>query len=210
MNPMTGSSRNATRVGLGCASLAALLTLVSCGDSLAPTASDQSTPEPAAKRRVSSGTVASSDLGSGDGFIVERADKGVRSITVSIGPAGGRLVVGNAKDKTKDDLRVAFIVPEGALTQTAEITMNVTGEILSDLVVDFEPSGLRFSPWASLHITIGTDRVDFRPKTLAVVHISSTASEEIVDSIVRHKRESDVFNIWTDVPGFSRYGLRRR
>lgn len=191
-----------TTAGAACLAAAWLL-VVGCETS-APTASV----EPAGKRTTKPTLNAKRNATAHGGYTVEIGDRNVRAVTTVIGPAGGELIVDETGGRPHDNLLVTFTVPPGALSDAAPITMYVSGEQLSELTVDFSPSGLAFDPWARLHLHLGIERVDVDPSTLSAVHILADGTEIPVDSQVSHRGNSKGWQIWVDVPGFSRYGLR--
>mgnify|MGYP003572053923 CR=1 FL=1 len=207
---MTGFKRFITRCSFGCTALAVLMISASCGDSVSPTVSDASAPEPAAKRSTKIRLTSEESTATTDaGYVTAVAARTVRQVQATIGPEGGQLVVDETGGKPQDNLLVIFTVPPGALTETTTITMEVSGDLLTELIVDFDPSGTRFTPWANLYYQIGADRVDAEPSDLIVVHIYEDGTEEPVGQTLNHTGNSKTYQLWIDVPGFSRYGLRR-
>ena len=205
---MTQFHENLTRVICQCLALAVLFALASCGDNpSSPTAA--AAPEVAAKRSVRSVLSAKENTAEDGGYVIEIATPSARTAQATIGPDGGQMVVDETGGNPRDDLLVIFAIPPGALAEPTPITMRVTGDQLCGLVVDFDPSGVRFSPYATLHCTVGSDRVDCPVDALASVHIYDDDTEEAVDSAVYHAGNSKSYELWVDVPGFSRYGLRR-
>ncbi len=205
---MTEFHENLTRVTCAGLALATLVTLASCGDSpSSPTAGIA--PEVAAKRNAMAALAAKENTATDGGYVIEIAANNARIAQATIGPAGGQLVVDETGGKPQNDLMVIFSVPPGALAEPTPITMMVTGDQLCELVVDFDPSGVRFSPYATLHYTVGVDRVDCPLDALTSVHLYDDGTEEDVDSVVYHAGNSKSYELWVDVPGFSRYGLRR-
>ena len=199
-------------VGARSAAVLALLAacwLSACGDQAAPTASV----EPAFKKPVfqpNSEILSTVDASTVDIDCAVRiiGERDVRTVHGEIGPCGGEIVMDATGGRPQDNMRITFTVPPGALDEIIPITMVVHGDLLSELVTEFSPSGLLFSPWATLHHHLGTERVDVDPATLTAVHIYSDGTEVEVDSAVNHVGSSKSVQIWVDVPGFSRYGLR--
>ena len=207
---MNGFKRFFTRCSLAGTALAVLMMSASCGDSVSPTVSDPSATEPAAKRPTKVRLTSDESMTTTDeGYVTAVAARTVRLVQATIGPEGGQLIVDETGGKPQDNLLVIFTVPAGALTETKTITMEVSGDLLTDLVVDFNPGETRFTPWANLYYQIGADRVDVEPSELTVVHIYDDGTEEPVGQALNHTGNSKTYQMWIDVPGFSRYGLRR-
>lgn len=156
------------------------------------------------------------------------------SASRTFGPGrGGSIVVEDLGGRgVRDDLRVEFRVGPRDLTQTATITMTVYGNTLSDLILAFEPSGLVFAEPAEIRVTIGAQRVDRSLLDLVGLllpfsgleadHTSEGETEPArITSVQTYIRLLfadlptldlllyDYAVICVEVPGFSRYGLRR-
>lgn len=178
--------------------------LCGCATEQAPTAA---TP-PAAKATTKTTLTAKVNTDDEGGYVVAIAPRTARSVTAPIGPDGGELIVEETGGRPQDNLLVCFTVPPGALTATESITMTVEGDLLSQIVVDFLRPGLTFTPWATLYLHLGGERVDVDPTGLQAVHILADGTEVVVDSRLYTTGNSNDWQIWVDVPGFSRYGLR--
>lgn len=106
----------------------------------------------------------------------------------------------------RDDLKVNFCVPSGALDKNTHIEMAVHGETLEELVIAFAPGGLVFNIPATVKIKIGADRVNSAPTGLRINHEYSDGTvEEAVVNTFRMTGNGDVYVIEFEVPGFSRY-----
>lgn len=133
-----------------------------------------------------------------------------RTVSGDIGVEGGKLCVVERGGGPEDDLIAEFKVPAGALEQTQHITMTVYGDLLSELVVGFQPSGLEFLKSATLELTVGIDRVDVSGETLVIWHIyeDGTAEEAMATAVLKKNGNSLVIQVVVD--GFSRYGTRNK
>jgi len=116
------------------------------------------------------------------------------------------------------DLRLSkarFEVQAGAIDAVHEITMDVTtGYVLEDISVAFSPDGLTFVPPGTLTLTVWWDCENCLSDEQLVmldalaqhIHPEGTVTEYGFDS----SRQGNAFLIVTiDVPGFSRYLIRR-
>lgn len=132
----------------------------------------------------------------------------------------------------RDDLEVTFTVRAGELSEATTITMTVYGNNLSDLVLAFEPHGLVFNDPAQLDVKIGAKRVDRSLLDLEALIFPFSGIEgyhdhdgDVQDAPITVKTYLrtllgdvqtpslllyDYAVISVEVPGFSRYGMRRR
>lgn len=105
-----------------------------------------------------------------------------------------------------DDLQVTFSVPSGGLTSPLLISMTVTGNTASDLVMAFTPSGLLFQGKAELKVTLGNDRLDIPLQQITAYHAYDNGT--VVDAkILSRTAGNGTSEICIEVPGFSRYGM---
>ena len=126
-----------------------------------------------------------------------------------VGSAGGSLRVLDIADDPRNSLIAEFTVPAGALDETRRITMTVHGEALSELVVEFEPGGLRFARSADLRLRVGFNRVDLEEEGVKVWHIFDDGSREEARVEAIRARLRATLELFVEVTGFSRYGLKR-
>lgn len=146
----------------------------------------------------------------------ERAAKKVKGLkrtgSEKIGSKGGTIVVADpGKRGGKDDLQATFTVPKKALKKSVEITVNLYGDNLEELVVEFGPSGLEFKNPSQLVIQVGKDKLGSLDKKeiedqLQVYHIHGDESEEMSFKV---KVGRDGVELIVKVPGFSRYSMGR-
>lgn len=128
----------------------------------------------------------------------------------SFGPEGGTLKVGDKLGPGgKDDVRVLFIVPEGSLSPEASpvfITMSLeVSEDLSQMTLNFGPSGTEFNPPAKLKIKLGKETAEALGfQSMIGLHFSGDKVDEIPLRIEPGRKDVEVF---LKVPGFSRYSL---
>ena len=134
--------------------------------------------------------------------------QGVRTASATIGPEGGTLLVeleGPARN-SHDDLRVRFHVPEESLSGPEDITMEVIGSTLSELVIVFSPKGTDFDPAAKLQVHMGKDLVDIDIIDLQVRHTYGDGSSKSA-AVQADKKVKSNFGFVITVLGFSRYSL---
>ena len=82
-----------------------------------------------------------------------------------------------------------------------EITMNVqSGLALSDVLVQFTPSGLTFRPTALLSVQLSGH---LAPTEIIVYHIYSDGT--VVEILTEIVQDGDYWRVNVDVPGFSEY-----
>ncbi len=204
----------------------ALLAVVGCSETPSPLSSDEtqlsdasSAPtllrfgagvESAAKSMGDDDDEADDDEANDDGAY---GDESALATSAFIGPKGGKLKIKDKGPKENEDgskahasLSVELQIPRGALDDEEEISMSVSGYLLSELVIAFAPSGLEFATDARLKIKLGRDRVDLDAATLYGVHMTEAGETQIVLVEVEVKGSGDV-NLNVRVPGFSRYSL---
>ena len=131
-----------------------------------------------------------------------------RTVSAVCDASGGYLKVEDLGGKgPTDNLIVEFRVYRDALVEPVEITMTVTGNTLSELVVAFEPGGLEFLKDADLVVTIGNDLVDTEAELLQVQHHYSDGTIETAQIKSLKMVGKSRINMHVFVPGFSRYSL---
>ena len=125
--------------------------------------------------------------------------------------AGGVLKVVDRHGGTEaDDLSIGFKVPSGGVAEEVPITMEVYGNLLSELVVVFEPAGLVFINTAVLEVRLGYELVDMLPEEFMVYHKYADGTVEETAILSLRSLGNDTFlRVQAEVPGFSRYGLRK-
>lgn len=154
------------------------------------------------------------------------------SRTFSPGQTASMQIVDRERRGVRDDLEIRFTVHAGDLSESTTITMTAYGNTLSDLVLAFEPHGLVFNSPARIDLKIGAERVDRSLLDLQALllpfgdveayhdHDGDVETAHIVSvrTFIRVLfKDVETFNlllfdyaqIAVDVPGFSRYGLRR-
>ena len=121
-----------------------------------------------------------------------------------VGQWGGIVYVyDNGEEGGQDDVQALFVVPWKALDEKVEISVSLQGDVLSNLVVEFGPSGLEFKKPAYLWVKVGADKMD--ADGVRVMHISKDGSEEI-STYLKKGRDGNYY-IVLKVPGFSRYSM---
>lgn len=166
-----------------------------CGSSDSPLASNQDQSEfqpalaPAAKLPLPTGGISVSGL---------------------IGILGGTLTVTDYNDPgPEDDIIIDFNVDSGALTALTTITMTVLEDTTSgDLIMDFSPNGLSFSTDAEIDIRVGEDLVELDVDDITAWHEHDNTVDDAV--ITSRSHSNSIVRVKVEVPGFSRYGMRRR
>jgi len=117
-----------------------------------------------------------------------------------VGDQGGKL-------KTEfNGISAILTVPAGALETEVLITMTLSGNMLSELEVEFGPEGQEFEIAASLELVLPNELVDMSTEEITAIRVSDDgADQEIVDSSVVERGSKTSVTI--SVPGFSRYSL---
>lgn len=178
-----------------------------CGVETAPSGPDGSALAPAAKSPVKSLNATSTSSGPTYAYYGTSTS---RTVGGWIGSAGGWLRVADDGGTPSNSLVVEFEVPAGALDQPQLITMTVCGDLLSELVVEFQPGGLRFLKDATLTLRVGMNRVDIADQPIKIWHVYSDGTvEEVLQYGIRQQGNSTL-TIAIPVSGFSLYGLRSR
>ena len=99
-----------------------------------------------------------------------------------------------------------FQVKKGSLDRQVEITMTVfSGSALSDVIVNFTPSGLKFSPPATLSIEVSGDLSAKDLQGMKAYHVEGKKVTEL--SIQFHPSGKNEWTITIRVPSFSSYSL---
>lgn len=131
------------------------------------------------------------------------------SISGLIGVLGGTLTVTDYNGPgVEDDIVIDFNVDSGALGITTLITMTVVEDTLSgDLIMDFSPDGLNFSNDAEIDVRVGEDLVERDVDDITAWHEHDETTEDATISYRNHS--GGTVRVKIEVPGFSRYGLRR-
>jgi hypothetical protein len=181
--------------------VAFVLAVAGCGER-APLAAVPVDPGPAARP-----VVFCEETGGPPTPIYESASS--RTVSGWVGSAGGSLRVLDIADEPRNSLIAEFTVPAGALDQARRLTLTVHGETLSELEVEFEPGGLRFARMADLRLRVGFDRVDLDEGDLKVWHIFDDGSREEARVEAIRARLRATLELFVEVTGFSRYGLKR-
>jgi hypothetical protein len=133
---------------------------------------------------------------------------------------GGRLQVklnhrGKAEKGVVRVQKVRLDVKRGSMKKDTKISMKVTsGTTLEDVLVEFGPSGLKFSQTAVLTIWVKGDIDEKKMKKLAVYHIEEDDPDdddnekEVSKARVRIKKVGKkTWKIIIKVPGFSDYDV---
>ena len=148
----------------------------------------------------------------GTGGLADLSAGETRSVQRTVYPRGKTQIYlsdlndGNTID---DDLYVSLTVPSRAVDHEVLVTMTVIGNRLSDLVIAFQPGGLVFNIPATLWVKMGTELVDLETTDLAVWHEYEDGSIEETTMHTSKIFEKGSYEFTAEVPGFSRYGLRR-
>ena len=169
--------------------------------------------EAAAKRpsRVYSAT-ATSESGQSTDATVDLSATQSRSVSRWVYPKGKTQIYLsdlNAGGTLDDDLYVSLAVPTRAVDVPVLVTMTVIGNKLSDLVIVFQPGGLVFNTPASLWVQMGTVLVDIPTSDITVWHEYDDGTVEEASLEATKDYQKGAYEFITEVPGSSRYGLRR-
>ena len=102
--------------------------------------------------------------------------------------------------------QAVFTVVPNAVPADTTITMDVTsGTQLDDIVAAFGPSGLTFSPFASLQIAVSGE-LNIEPQNIVAYHIYADGTVTTTNITIEQTGvKAWLFSI--EVPGFSRYGF---
>lgn len=101
--------------------------------------------------------------------------------------------------------RTTFEVKKGAIDREVEISMSVfSGSALADIGVKFTPSGLRFTPPATLTLALRGDLDKKDLEGLRAYHIEGSKVTEISVKVTGNKK---TLILTVEVPGFSIYSL---
>jgi hypothetical protein len=186
--------------------LAAVLIVAGCSGEKAPLASGPITGEagqytflafaPEGRARAAKLALSPADAveaGRTVSAIFSPGEKGVIQIDEEMGPS------------SRDDIDIAFSVSRGAIEKPVLITMTLYGETLSNMVVAFQPAGLKFLEMADLRLAVGDELVDLPLEDLHAWHIYSDGTTEEVRFSIVDQGNGILFKI--DVPGFSRYSI---
>lgn len=129
-----------------------------------------------------------------------------------IGPDGGKLQVGTRAGKGgQDDIKAQLHVPELALNEPTELTMELQGNTLSTITLVFGPS-LVFEQPARLNVFLGRDAVDLDLDTVVALHVTGDGdgdgAPDLIEEVpIRMARGIKGLEVQILVPGFSRYSL---
>lgn len=128
------------------------------------------------------------------------------SISGSVGPDGGVLAVGQDIGETPaDDLQATLYIPARALAEAVDISMEVIGDQLGNLLILFGPAGQTFERDAILILRVGGDLVDMVPQVAR--HTAGDGSWEDLKIKVKEAEDGGC-TITLRLSGFSVYGLR--
>ena len=128
-----------------------------------------------------------------------------RVISELFGSRGGKITV------EQEDLKITFEVPKGAVKKNTLIEMTVKGDSAKDLDVSFGPSGLLFQKLCTLDIKLYGRAIDVKIEEIEAVHVGADGTEDTagIESVAYYP-ETDHLHVEIEVPGFSRYLIRRR
>jgi hypothetical protein len=147
------------------------------------------------------------------------------SVAADYSTDGGRivLVTSDTKQFERGDLRVSFIVPEGALSEGQYIEMEiyaagkdgrrlpVSTKLRADnLVVNFGPDGLVFKETCTLRIAMGPDLLKgVKIDELVLTHWHDGIADQSDFLAIIYNPDTGMLIFKVEVDGFSRYGLTR-
>lgn len=131
-----------------------------------------------------------------------------RTVEGWVGSAGGWLRVAVGNDTPQNSLVADFVVPAGALDQPRLLNMTIRGDLLSEMVAEFQPGGLQFLKGATLTLWVGFNRVDVGDRPVRIWHVYSDGTVEEVLEYGLRQQGTSTLTIAIPVQGFSRYGLR--
>lgn len=181
-----------------------------CGEDRSPARSDENTVSNAPDDRTwlvfSPEVLARAGKESVLDKVILLPEEGLTTSTL-MGPTGGMLALTVTNTHgPKNDIKVAFSVPEGALNAPVEISMQVSGSCLEDLVIAFAPGGLEFLVDAELDIRVGKDLVGNKIERIKVLHVYADGKVEDAELYLASD-SGKAFRFVVAIPGFSRYSM---
>lgn len=182
------------RFGLTFCILALIAFAASCGMNQSPVAQDEATVSQAEDSRM---------LLAFSPEAAQRAAKIVQEGLTSsqlVGTQGGHFLINNG------GLKVTFTVQENGLAADEQITMTVYGEMLSEVIVAFEPGGQVFLIDSQLELRLDNALVDLPLDGLQAWHIHDDGTVEPAGIVFVDDATAKTY-ITLDIPGFSRYSL---
>lgn len=143
---------------------------------------------------------------------LEAKDLENRFDSKEIGPHGGSLRVGSLMGAGgQDNIRAVLKVPNGALAEPLELTMELQGSTLSTINIVFGPA-LVFDLPATLVIHLGRKAIDLDLDAVVALHVSDDldgdGQPDLVEEVpIRMAHGVLGLELQIAVPGFSRYSM---